>query len=80
MHQENIMKFLSSITALIQSLLTTSTPTMQFSTGERVNHIRRGAIERTDGYVIANTDNGVLVEWPRGGFSMLPKHELSVIG
>lgn len=74
------MKFLSSITAFIQSLCATSTPASKFTTGERVNHIRRGAIERTDGYVIANTDNGVLVEWPRGGFSMLPKHELSVIG
>ena len=74
------MKFLSSIMSSIQSVLMTAKPTIQFATGERVNHILRGAIERTDGYVIANTDSGVLVEWPRGGFSMLPKHELSVIG
>lgn len=80
MKKENNMKFLSSIISSIQSLFMTATPAMQFAAGERVNHILRGAIERTDGYVIANTDNGVLVEWPRGGFSMLPKHELSVIG
>lgn len=74
------MNFLSSMITFIQSFLTTSAPTLKFSIGERVNHVRRGAIERTDGYVIANTDNGVLVEWPRGGLSMLPKDELSIIG
>jgi hypothetical protein len=73
------MKFLSSIAAFLQSLFETS-PSSKFAAGERVNHIRRGAIERTDGYVIANTESGVLVEWPRGGFSMLPNHELTVIG
>ena len=72
--------FLSPLVALIRSLFAAGTPTLKFAAGERVNHIRRGAIERTDGYVIANTDSGVLVEWPRGGFSMLPKHELTVIG
>jgi hypothetical protein len=75
-----MMKFLSSIAAFIQSLLTIPSPALKLAAGERVNHIRRGSIERTDGYVIANTDSGVLVEWPRGGFSMLPKHELTVIG
>ncbi len=74
------MNFLSSLTAFFQSLLATSAPALKFAAGERVNHIRRGSIERTDGYVVANTDNGVLVEWPRGGFSMLPTHELAVIG
>jgi hypothetical protein len=75
-----MMKFLSSIAAFIQSLLAIPSPALKLAAGERVNHIRRGSIERTDGYVIANTDSGVLVEWPRGGFSMLPKHELTVIG
>lgn len=73
-------KFLSSLATFIQSLFSNESSTLKFTTGERVNHIRRGAIERTDGYVIANTESGVLVEWPRGGFSMLPKHELTVIG
>lgn len=74
------MTFLSSLISFIQSVFTTSTPALKFAIGERVNPVRRGAIERTDGYVIANTGNGVLVEWPRGGFSMLPKDELSIIG
>ena len=73
-------KFLSSLATFIQSLFSNESSTLKFTTGERVNHIRRGAIERTDGYVIANTESGVLVEWPRGGLSMLPKHELTVIG
>ena len=51
-----------------------------FKAGDRVNHIRRGAVERTDGYVVAKTATGVLVEWPRGGSSILPASELSVIG
>lgn len=51
-----------------------------FFAGERVNHIRHGAIERTDGYVIGNTVDGVLVEWPRGGSTLIPVTELSVIG
>jgi hypothetical protein len=79
-HKEIIMKVLSSIAAFVLSLFSTSKPALKFATGERVNHIRRGTIERTDGYVIANTDSGVLVEWPRGGFSMLQNHELTVIG
>ena len=32
-----------------------------FKPGERVNHIRGGAITRTDGYVVAKTESGVLV-------------------
>jgi hypothetical protein len=51
-----------------------------FSTGERVNHVRRGAVERTDGYVVGQTEQGVLVEWPRGGASVIPATELAVIG
>ena len=51
-----------------------------FKAGARVNHVRRGTLERTDGYVVAKTAAGVLVEWPRGGTSILPASELSVIG
>lgn len=50
-----------------------------FEPGERVNHVRRGAIQRTDGYVVAHADGGVMVEWPRGGVSVIPAAELSVI-
>ena len=80
MKKNPMSQFLSSLVALVQSLFAAESPALKFAAGERVNHIRRGSIERTDGYVIANTDSGVLVEWPRGGFSMLPKHELTVIG
>jgi hypothetical protein len=51
-----------------------------FKTGERVNHVRGGSIKRTDGFVVAKTENGVLVEWPRGGCSVIPANELSQIG
>jgi len=48
--------------------------------GTRVNHIRGGSIQRTDGYVVAQTSDGVMVEWPRGGRSVLPIAELAQIG
>ncbi len=48
--------------------------------GARVNHIRGGSIQRTDGYVVAQTSDGVMVEWPRGGRSLLPISELAQIG
>ncbi len=51
-----------------------------FVTGERVNHVRGGTIDRTDGYVIAQTDKGVLVEWPHVGTSFMSASELCVIG
>lgn len=50
-----------------------------FQYGERVNQIQRGAITRTDGYVVAQTANGVMVEWPRGGSSWVQASELSAI-
>lgn len=65
-----------SIILFIKSLFATD----RFAPGERVNHIRRGSIQRTDGYVVAQGDSGVLVEWPRGGASVVPVGELSVIG
>ncbi len=55
-----------------------ATPT--FQSGERVNLVHGGTIDRTDGYVIAQTDKGVLVEWPRLGASFMAPSELSVIG
>lgn len=64
-----------SIILFIKSLFTDPT----FEPGERVNHVHRGAIQRTDGYVVAQADGGVLVEWPRGGASVIPAGELAVI-
>jgi hypothetical protein len=55
-------------------------PQREFNTGDRVNHVRGGSVRRTDGYVVAQTSSGVLVEWPRGGSSLLPNAELSQIG
>lgn len=51
-----------------------------FQPGVRVNHIRGGSIQRTDGYVVGQSPSGVWVEWPRGGRSLLPGSELSQIG
>lgn len=56
-----------------------ASPQQNFNAGDRVNHIRGGSIRRTDGYVVAQTANGVLVEWPRGGSSLLPHAELAQI-
>ena len=67
-----------SILLFLKSLFTASQN--NFNTGDRVNHVRGGAIRRTDGYVVAHTAAGVLVEWPRGGSSLLPNAELSHIG
>ena len=51
-----------------------------FTSGERVNMIQSGSIARTDGYVVGQTDGGVLVEWPRGGASVVSAHQLTLIG
>ncbi len=51
-----------------------------FKTGERVNHVRRGTISHTDGYVVAHIDKGVLVEWPRTGLCVVAPSELALIG
>jgi len=66
-----------SILLFLKSLFVT--PQQEFHAGDRVNHIRGGSIRRTDGYVVAQTASGVLVEWPRGGSSLLPNGELSQI-
>ena len=51
-----------------------------FASGERVNMIQGGAICRTDGYVVGQTEGGVLVEWPRGGASVVSANHLTLIG
>lgn len=61
----------------IKSLFAVASAT--FAPGERVNLVRRGSIERTDGYVVAQTDKGVLVEWPRAGSSFVSASDLTVI-
>jgi hypothetical protein len=61
----------------LKSLFTTAT--VRYQPGERVNLVRRGSIERTDGYVVAHTHDGVLVEWPRAGSSVVAAGDLMVI-
>ncbi len=51
----------------------------RFESGTRVNHVRGGSIQRTDGFVVGQTQSGVWVEWPRGGRSLIPGSELSQI-
>ena len=51
-----------------------------FQAGERVNHVRRGSLERSDGSVVAYMGGSVLVEWPPGGASVVPASELCTIG
>lgn len=67
-----------SILLFLKSLFVTHQQTL--NVGDRVNHVRGGSIRRTDGYVVAHSASGVLVEWPRGGSSLLPTAELTQIG
>lgn len=39
----------------------------QFAAGARVNRLHKGSLDRVDGRVVAQTEEGVLVEWPRNG-------------
>lgn len=47
-----------------------------FQPGVRVNRLAMGALDRTDGRVVAQTDAGVLVEWPRNGAHWEKPHQL----
>ena len=65
-----------SIPSFIKALFEEPT----FEHGERVNRVHRGSLQRTDGYVVAQSDDGVLVEWPNGGVTVVPVAELALIG
>ncbi|QHE88076.1 hypothetical protein [Hydrogenophaga sp. BPS33] len=39
----------------------------RFAAGARVNRLHKGTLDRIDGRVVAQTRDGVLVEWPRHG-------------
>lgn len=39
----------------------------RFAAGARVNRLHKGSLDRIDGRVVAQTRDGVLVEWPRHG-------------
>ncbi|WP_291014101.1 hypothetical protein [Hydrogenophaga sp.] len=51
-----------------------------FQPGFRVNRMKSGGLDRWDGRVIAQTDDGVLVEWPRNGASWERARELCIQG
>jgi aspartate 1-decarboxylase len=56
---------------IIAFLLARFIPHTQFHPNERVNLVEYGNVARYDGVVIAETPQGVLVEWPKGGGSRL---------
>lgn len=49
------------------TFLKTLFQTPRFAVGVRVNRFHQGSLDRTDGRVVAQTAQGVLVEWPRNG-------------
>jgi hypothetical protein len=63
---------------ILKAIFSSATPT--FISGERVNHLPRGMMGRTDGFVIGQLPSGVLVEWPKGGMIVVPATELCRIG
>lgn len=65
------MTFIAIVKAILNMF---AEPT--FETGSRVNRLNLGALDRTDGRVVAQTDQGVLVEWPRGGAHWERPHQL----
>lgn len=69
----------SSLVALI-AFLFSSPATPVFVAGDRVNLIQRGIIVRTDGYVLAQTPQGVLVEFNNTGHFMADPVSLCRIG
>lgn len=62
--------------AFLKSLFKTPT----FNPGARVNHVPRGILTETDGYVLAQTSKGVLVEFSRSGQKFVDAGELCQIG
>ncbi|MFW5331731.1 hypothetical protein [Hydrogenophaga sp. ZJX-1] len=58
----------------LKSLFDIETP--RFTTGARVNRFNKGSIDRLDGRVVAQTDEGVLVDWPRFGSGWEQPHKL----
>ena len=47
--------------------------------GTPVNRVSQGRVDRFDGVVLAQTDEGVIVEWPRYGCSVEDRSQLAVI-
>lgn len=67
---------LSSFFARFRSL---SRNPKELAPGTAVNQQNHGHVTRFDGVVVASLGQGVLVEWPRGGSSLVPHHEIAVI-
>lgn len=60
----------------LQTLTSSDAPLLA---GTDVNQHRHGHVLRTDGVVVASLSYGVLVEWRRGGSSVVAPKELCVI-
>lgn len=58
------------------SLISDLFRTPSFQAGARVNRFQGGQIDRLDGYVLAQQDKDVLVEWPRHGTDWERAHQL----
>jgi hypothetical protein len=54
-------------------------PPHRFQPNTRVNQVHFGQVVRADGVVLAEVDNGVVVEWARGGSSVVPARQLTRI-
>jgi hypothetical protein len=61
---------------IIAFLLARFMPRTQFHPNERVNLVEHGNLARYDGVVIAETPQGVLVEWPKGGSRLSAPRDL----
>lgn len=65
----------ADLTTLFKSLFATPV----FKAGDRVNQFHNGTLLRTDGYVVAQSANSVLVEWRREGICHVSPFDLTVI-
>lgn len=68
------------VIALIRRLLNSLFKEPEFAPGSRVNHVPRGILTNTDGYVLAQTSSGVLVEFRGHGPRFISAGELCQIG
>jgi hypothetical protein len=52
---------------IIAFVLARFAPRPHFKPNDRVNLVENGTVARFEGVVIAETPQGVLVDWPKGG-------------
>ena len=64
---------------LIAFILARYAPRAQFRPNDRVNMVEHGSVTRFEGVVIADTPQGVLVDWPKGGSRLSDPGELVLL-